>query len=258
MKYTRYNLKKKKSDGNYFITLTVGIVIISIIVGTLISNFFIKDKFQEINDFYDSTEVKEVENDKSTDSEGVVIKPIDEKDNSTSEVNGEAGVAEIADGNIFYFLQCGAFKDKNNATYLSNELKGFGDCIIIEDENVFKVVLGIYKEEELNQIKLKLEAANIEYARSMISIDIKNNQNEDIVKVLNAHYEILKQLESNKVEEIKTDSIKSWIIEISNNENTDPNLIEIVKFTENLPNPITKEYIIEYKTKLYEFISKFK
>ncbi|WP_461207232.1 SPOR domain-containing protein [Clostridium sp. DL1XJH146] len=258
MKYTRYNLKKEKSNGIYFITIIAGVVIISILVGTLISNVFIKDKFEEINNSHEGTEIQEGENDKSTDSEGIVIESIDESDTSTSDANKNSGVVESTDNNIFYFLQCGAFQDESNAISLSNELNGFGDCIIIEDENIFKVVLGIYKEEELNQIKVKLEAANVEYARNTISIDIGDNQNEDIVKVLNAHYEILKELENNKVEEIKTDSIKSWIVELSNNEITDPNLLEIIKFTEELPNPIKEEYLKEYKTELYEFLRKFK
>ena len=129
MRYTRYDYKKK-GGGGFFLWILL-IIILAVAIGITIFKMFFSD--------------------------GEISNPLKVPNKNQQ----EEGVNTDADSNIFKVIQCGLFSKEENAnsalTTLPSSMTGF----VIQEEGKFKVMAGIYIDEESGKKTEELTKASI-------------------------------------------------------------------------------------------------
>lgn len=240
MRYTRYDLKRKKSNSIFFVLLILGILILAFISGSVISNLFIKDIGNDSsgkNNTKSNNEIKINPNNKREDKK------------NTKDIKG------------FVVIQCGVFTSKNNAEVLKNKLTSFGNPFIVEEEGKSKVILGIFSDSDAEQVIKKLEDSKTEFSKWNLSIDYNNLCNAQIAEIVDARLQIIHKLTEEKVKSVQTKQIKEWSTTLkevdknSTNYNVFKSLQEDIK---KLPEQIAKEGVEENNIYLYKKLSELK
>ncbi|GAA0177360.1 hypothetical protein SH2C18_06100 [Clostridium sediminicola] len=261
MKYTRYNMNKGKSNSTTILIFIVGIILVSILLGSILS-ILMKDTSNKGVDNKDTT-VNEIEgastNDggETTSTGQPIIKAIDDTKESKDTNKKEA---ILGNEGAFVILQCGAFSNQENANSLKGQLAGFGEPFIVKVGDISKVVLGVYSLNDVTTIKDKLENANMEFSSNNITLSTENKCDKQISLVLNGNLKIISEIEQDGASSVKTKTIKEWLntlAEIDKSEKNYNDLNELKDYTSKLPEAITKENLIPIKEYLYSFIIKF-
>ncbi|SHH94273.1 SPOR domain-containing protein [Clostridium grantii] len=260
MKYTRYDLNKRKNDFSGFLLGLVGVIIISTLLGTVLFKIFMPsiNTGGEVS----STSENKIEGTESSeiDEKGQpVIKPIDESNKDAGDNASDDSTATGKSDGMFKILQCGAFGDNANALKLKEELNGFGAAFIISENEINKVVLGVYKKDTLDAITVKLTSANIEFSTHNINFSKENSCENQISLILDANLSLINEIEQNGATAIKTESMKTWLnslAEIKETEINYNNLNELKTYCDSLPEEIKKEDIQTLKEYLYKYIIK--
>ncbi|AWK50739.1 sporulation-associated protein [Clostridium beijerinckii] len=209
MRYTRYEYKKSgKIKFLCSITIIVGI---SIVCGLYISNFIFNEK-----------QIQDNNNDNSRYS---------------IEGNNEAEIKSIIS------LQCGYYSKEENAKELLTLISKYCQPFIIEDDGKYRVLAGIYKEEDgLKKIE-EFKANNIDVTKVNLIISSNNIESKKVIEVIDGFLTITKKLEEASVKSIKTAEFKEWADKIVNDgSNAKSKTIEgLSSYVKNLPDEINKE-----------------
>lgn len=262
MKYTRYNINKGKSNLTTILIFIVGIILVSLLFGSILSKILMPDGSIKSDGKRDTTvsEAQKPATDDTGESSSTgqpVIKPVDDNDESKSTDNKVA----VAESNgIFTILQCGAFSSEENANTLKGQLVGFGSPFIVKVGDINKVVLGVYSSSTINTIKGKLEKANMDFSSNQISLSAEDKCDKQISLILNGNLRIISEIEQDGASSVKTKTIKEWLNTLAQIDKSEPNyndLIELKEYTSKLPETITKENLTPIKEYLYSFVLKF-
>ncbi|MCY6485069.1 SPOR domain-containing protein [Clostridium aestuarii] len=244
MKYTRYNLKKKKSNGIFFIIIICGILVLALILGTIISNFIIKD-------------INESKSNKNP-VENIEMNPGDIK-NSKEKKSGEKIYKNT--GGSFIAIQCGVFGSKENADILKVELSDLGNPFIIEEEGKNRVILGIYTEKEAEeQIKI-LKDNGKDYTRIKFVFDTNNLCDAQIYEIINGNLQIINKFSDKKVKAVETKQLKEWISKMKKIDKTSENYNKLQNVKDNsnkLPEKISKEQLSKQNIYIYNILKEMK
>lgn len=228
MKYTRVDLKRKNSKGNFFILLILGILILAFISGSVISKLIIKNS------------------------------NIDNNAKSVSEVQGkklEDSISKNESSNEFIVIQCGVFANKVNAEALRDKLSFVKTPLIIEQENKYRVILGIYMKTETEEIVKKLEENKIEFSKRSIIINDNDLCNTQIKEIVNARLQIINKFSNEKVKSIQTKQIKEWIAGLKDSNEKSSNY-EILKKLKEDTNKLPENLLESDMEKQVAFIYK--
>ena len=206
MRYTRYEYKK--SNKIKFLCSVAIIASISIGGGLFISNFI-----------FDGKQIKN-----------------NNSDNSIQENNKEEVLS-------FIVLQCGYYSKEENAKELLTSISKYCEPFIVEEDGKYRVLAGIYKEEDgLKKIE-EFKANNIDVAKVNLNISSDNVESKKIIEIIDGFLTITNKLEDSGVESIKTTEFKAWADKII----TDGSSVESKKtddlssYVKNLPDEINKE-----------------
>ena len=206
MRYTRYEYKK--SNKIKFLCSVAIIASISIGGGLFISNFIFDGKQIEDNN----------------------------SDNSI-QGNNEGEVLS------FIALQCGYYSKEENAKELLTVISKYCEPFIVEEDGKYRVLAGIYKEEDgLKKIE-EFKASNIDVAKVNLNISSNNAESKQIIEIIDGFLTITNKLEDNEVKSIKTTEFKAWADKII----TDGSSVKSKKtedlssYVKNLPDEINKE-----------------
>ena len=206
MRYTRYEYKK--SNKIKFLCSVAIIASISIGGGLFISNFIFDGKQIEHNN----------------------------SDNSIQENNKGEDLSFIA-------LQCGYYSKEENAKELLTAISKYCEPFIVEEDGKYRVLAGIYKEEDgLKKIE-EFKANNIDIAKVNLNISSDNVESEKIIEVIDGFLTITNKLEDSGVKSIKTTEFKAWADKIitdgsgEKSKKTD----DLSSYVKNLPDEINKE-----------------
>ncbi len=224
MRYTRYDLKKRKKNNVFFIVLIVGILTLAFISGSIISNVFIK-----------STDYK-VKNNEST------------KEN-------------LKPQNNYVALQCGVFANKDNAKELKKKLSLIGTTFIVEEDNKSRVIMGIYTEESSELILKKLIENKIESSKLKLKINNEELCDNQITEILGAYIQINNRFFDDKVKSVQTKQLKSWTSSLKEVEKNSINyevLQSLKQEIKVLPDQITKENLENINFQLFNKIKEIK
>lgn len=230
MKYTRVDLKRKNSKGNFFILLILGILILAFISGSVISKLIIKDNNIDNN----AKSVSEVEEKKLEDS-----------------------ISKNESLNEFIVIQCGVFANKVNAEALRDKLSFVRTPLIIEQENKYRVILGIHTKTETEEIVKKLEEKKIEFSKKAIVINDNDLCNAQIKEIVNARLQIINKFSNEKVKSVQTKQIKEWIAGLKDSNEKSSNyeiLNKLKEDTNNLPENLLESDMEKQAAFIYKML----
>ena len=137
MRYTRYNYKPPRKKNNFMLVFIL-ILIAAIALGTIFSKLL--PKYNTNATAQDKATKIGLEKEDQTTKDGVDV----------SKVIAETSTKE------YVALQCGVFSKKENALVLKNSLMNFGTPFIIEEDNLIRVLFGIYPKESIDSITKQL------------------------------------------------------------------------------------------------------
>ena len=206
MRYTRYEYKK--SNKIKFLCSVAIIASISIGGGLFISNFIFDGKQIEDNN----------------------------SDNSI-QGNNQGEVQNLI------ALQCGYYSKEENAKELLTAISKYCEPFIVEEDGKYRVLAGIYKEEDgLKKIE-EFKANNIDIAKVNLNISSDNLEIKKIIEVIDGFLTITNKLEDSGVKSIKTTEFKAWADKIINDGSSvkSKKIDDLSSYVNNLPDEINKE-----------------
>lgn len=232
MKYTKYQYKKK-NNGIKFLTSLLMTTLAAISIGIFAAWFILKiipdvDALGKINTKPQSEENK-----------GVDIKNTDVEN--------------------FTVIQCGYFSKEENAKQVLGKIDNeFNSFIAKDSEGKFKVIAGITKEEDSNEIVDKLKSNGIDTAKIKLTLNKSDEIQNQIIEITNGYLEILNTAKKEEVKEVNTSDFKAWIKnlkDISEGDKSDV-LKEYKNHMSSLPELISKTNIVSEFEYIYSILSK--
>lgn len=234
MKYTKYQYKKK-SNGIKFLSSLVMTTVLAISIGIFVAWILLKiipydNILGKIND----------------------VASIEE--NQGKEAMGEALVKNIS------VIQCGYFSKEDNAKQVLDKIDSSLSPFIVQEEGKFRVIAGISKEDESNNITDKLKQIGIENIKVNLSLNENNNVEKQILEITNGYLEILNTASQDEVKEIKTNDFKTWTsnLEDINEGEYFEVLKEYKEHISALEENITKENTIKELEFIYSILNRIK
>lgn len=222
MRYTRYEYKKS-SKIKFLLSVAV-IVGISITGGLYVSGFI-----------FDGKEVHSI--------------------NSSNSTYSNEGGSEEKLPNIIA-LQCGYYSKEENAKESLSSLSKYCEPFIVEDDGKYRVLAGIYNEDESTKKIEEFKSNNIDVAKINLNSKTDTLENKKIIEIANGLLTITTKLEDNEVKSIKTEEFKTWsdnIIEDGNSSDS-KKMDELKNYVNNLPEEIDKANSAVNMQELYKIM----
>lgn len=182
MRYTRYDIKRKKRNNGVFILILALIIISAILIGTAMSKILFKYE----NSSYNTT---------ANSNSSTVYK--------------------------YTFFQCGLFSKKENADAIVKSIGNVTKVFEISDNGKIKVITGVYKNNSssYNAIVKAFKSNSINYKK--IDYTFKSDKcNDEISAIINANLQVLDKASQSGVENVQTASLKKWTTNLENIDGT--------------------------------------
>lgn len=217
MRYTRYEYKKF-SKAKFLCTVAI-ITLISIGGGLYITNIIFKGK--------------QIEDSSKNSSE---IKYGDQEEK-------------------FMMLQCGYYAKEENAKELLNSISKYCEPFIVEDGGKYRVLAGIYKEEDGFKKIQEFKVNNIDIAKVSLNIQGDKLEIKKITEVIEGFLTISNKLQEKEVKSIKTSEFKAWTDKVINDGRVESKKLEdLNEFVKALPEEIDKTNNTKNFQELYKLI----
>ena len=209
MRYTRYEYKK--SNKIKFLCSIAIIASISMGGGLFISNFI-----------FDGKQIADNNSDNSRDS---------------IQGNNKGGVISLI------ALQCGYYSKEENAKELLASISKYCQPFIVEDNGKYRVLAGIYKEEDGIKKIEEFKSNNIDVAKVNLNISSDNVESKIIIEVIDGFLTITNKLEDSEIKSIKTTEFKEWADKIITDESSvkSKKIDDLSSYVKDLPDEINKE-----------------
>ncbi|MVX65256.1 SPOR domain-containing protein [Clostridium chromiireducens] len=168
----------------------------------------------------------------------------------STDVNYESNIQNIV------VLQCGYYSKEENAKELVNSISKYCQPFIVEEDGKFRVLAGIYKEDDgLKKIE-EFKNNNIDVAKVSLNISKDNVDNKKILEIIDGFLTVRNKLQDNGVKSIKTAEFKEWADKIlnDNGSNKSEKLNYIESYMKSLPDEIDKTNSDTNIQQLYKLI----
>lgn len=274
MKYTKYNIKGRynrqrninNKDSTYMGFIILLVFLGAFLVGTIFFKFVLKDaNFMSVfktqptgtyNILNKDTPKKDEDLVEGTDKknskeEGQELK----EEKAETEPNDRK---EVFFGNkdySFYTVQCGAFKKRENASELYEQLKEYGNPFIVEENGYMKVILGIYDDEKSKALLEKLNSKGVETSRAAYTIKGEDLSNKELGELITANIKVMWNVD--KMTTMNTTELKKWsgeLVDVDNSEENAEVLGKVKSFTESLDDKVDSEDAENTYEYLYKII----
>lgn len=149
------------------------------------------------------------------------------------------------------------FSKVENADVLKDEIKHFGNPFICEEDQKYKVILGVYSKEEVDKVTKSLDKGKIEYTKVNINPDLENKASLQIAQIINAQLQIVHSFSDNKAKFVQTNQIKEWCSKLDKVNEDEKNykvLNDLRNNVQKLPEKITRDNLEELNKNLYKNI----
>jgi hypothetical protein len=231
MKYTRYDIKKKRNNNFALGFVLIGAIIFAFLLGTFITNMLVIKPGDNVD----------------------TVKPQDTPVNQGSSTASKKSVKYIA-------IQGGMFEKVENAERSKSSLSVYGNPFTIQEQNATRVFLGIYNEEEGIKLINSLKEKSVESSKMVFEINTAGNPcNEELSAIISAEIDILSKLNDKNTKSFQTDELKKWVSdfkEVDKNSKNIDLLSELKAHINNLPKELDKNKASEYYTFLYGLMKK--
>lgn len=230
MRYTRYNYKKKNPR---FIIWLFFVVSLGIVLGVCIFKLFlIQFRIPVTSNNLRGKEVEE---------------------------NSAFVQADMTKGYSISLIQCGLYASKENADATINDMGTKFKPFIIEEDGKYKVIAGLYKDNDLKETIDNLNSASIN--NFIIKCSFEPESSESLIKkeILDGYFEIIYKINDKSIKSINLTEFKDWCNEMYKDVNgKDEDLLKLIERINNLPEEYTSENLKSDYEFLYEIIIKYK
>lgn len=232
MKYTRYDMKRKRNGNFTFVFIMAATLIFAFVIGTAIFNLLFKNA--AVNE--------------------VIPKP----SKSASEVTKTSEKSIVK----YIAVQHGMFLKQENIEQGKNKLVPYGNPFTIsEDQKGTRIFLGIYNEAEGIKAIKTLTDKGIENSKMTFEINTALSPcEEEISAVIDAELTILSKLSDNNIKSIPTEELKKWcsteVKEVDKNSKNINVLNELKEHVNGLPKEISKDKVPECYVYIYNVLKK--
>lgn len=139
-------------------------------------------------------------------------------------------------------LQCGYYSKEENAKDSLNSISKYCQPFIMEDDGKYRVIAGIYTEEDAAKKIEEFKAGSIDVAKINLNLSSDNIDSKKIIEIINGFLTITNKLQDNQVKSIKTDEFKAWSDKIINDGNQvkTEKLKQLDDYVNSLPEEIDK------------------
>lgn len=233
MKYTRYDIKKRKNNNFIFGAILFSTLIFALIIGTLVSNILFKNSTLNELPLKEPNNAVKVSNEQSTQPAKKTLK--------------------------YVAVQGGVYKNAAGAESVKNTFAEYGTPFTVEDEKGTRVLLGIYSEENAVSIMKVLSDKNIQSARVSFDVNINDNCNSTITAIISGELEILSKFSDKAIKSIPTEQFKKWMTsleEVSKESKNYATLTELKNHVNSLPGELIKEKASESYKYIYGILKK--
>lgn len=254
MKYTRYNMKPKKKQGNNLLFYLALTLLLALVLGT----FAQKILLQEGDGIW-------FEKEKS--QSGVEQEPTSGNSNDESQDKGGTTEEENKDGEVvkekynFYILQCGVFKVEENAKKVLDKLKSYGEPFTEVEGDLTKVYFGVYSEENVISATEILKNNGIDNSKITITVPVEDLSIGQLCKLAENMIEVINKTCESEVKSLNTTDIKAWVAAL---EPVDTNMKqytaveEMKSYISNLPEEVDKSSLQDGMKLIYDKIKIYK
>jgi hypothetical protein len=231
MKYTRYDIKRKNNNNFIFGFVLIGTLVFAFLIGTVISNIFIKNS--TIGDL-----------------------PEQPKENAAEVVRVDENKKNIR----YVAVQGGVFSKPENAEVVKNTLSEVGNPFTVLDTKGTRVFLGIFKEENALEAIKVLNEKTIPNSKLLFDIEVKDNCDYAITEILSAELDILSKLADKNIKSIQTEELKKWcaeeLKEVDSNSKNAAVFNSLKEHINSLPMELEKNKTSEIYTYIYDTLKK--
>lgn len=230
MKYTRYDLKRK-SKNTELVILLIGILLTSVFLGTILSHLFITN----------SGKVPITDSSKQSNS----------ADNKNQVVNHSP--------EKFIIIQSGLYSVKKTAEEQNERLKQIINPFMVEEDGKFRVLAGIYTEQDYDEIMKKMTDKKLDNFKITYEVSADEQATYELTEIIKAHLQHLTNLTKPNVSSVKTESFKTWLLTLPNVEKNCKNyslLEEYKKYINFLPAEEKREKAGENYVFIYNILKK--
>ena len=228
MKYTRYDLKRKNSDGIMFVAVFVGILVLAFFIGSIVSQIVYK-------------------NNKSVSKDYIAPENKQQPAVNTGTVN-------------FIAIQGGIYNVKETADATKNTLTEYGNpFLIVEQGKGTRVLLGIFTEEEAVKKLKELTDKNVANYKLSFQLDGKTLCHQEIIGIVDGNLQVLSRLTDKSVKSVNIVKLKEYctqLKEVDKNSEHYSELSEMKNYIKGLPSDITKEKASENYVFIYNILKK--
>lgn len=228
MKYTRYDLRRRKSENTVIILVLLSVLLVAFLLGTFISNLFIKN-------------------------------PTIANITPPSSSNAAAVKTTEIKSSKFIVIQGGKFAKTENIEKEKKLFVDFGTPFTIQDQDGTRVLLGIYDESESLKVISDLKSKNIDNSKITFDLKLDSLGNQEIAAIVNAELDIIKELTDKNIKSYTTDDLKSWVNGLEKVDSKDANkaILEDYKTHINaLPKDLNKDNTVNIEIYIYNLLKK--
>ncbi|AWZ48843.1 hypothetical protein C3495_08490 [Clostridiaceae bacterium 14S0207] len=251
MKYTKYNIrgieKRKKSSQNSIIIILTFIVCIGLSAILLSKYFFKTDIGKKLPNI--SNGINKINNSDNNNEKNIYKNDKDHKN-----------VKESSKGYMeFYGVQCGVFKSEENAKKVLESIKNIVYPTVIHDGEFYKIIGGVFLENNVDTVIQKLNSLGIEYNKAKFEVNMQDEGTAQIGKIIDGTLKILNKFNDPNIKSINTGQLKKWTSQLSSNRKieNDPNYLklnELKKYIQKLPKEINRKSLSENYNYIYVFL----
>lgn len=226
MKYTRYDYGKKKKDGTAIYVIVV--IILSVLLGVTVFKVF--TGYSLFQNFF-------------------------KIENSSNKVNEEQVTTEYS----ISVIQCGVYGKKENADVALTQIPKAYQSFIYEEEGKYKVIAGIYLDNDLEKEKSELSSLSINNFKSTFNLTLDGIDGKVEWELIKGYIQIINKLADENVKSINTNEFKLWTNEIINkSENSNEKVKLLGENINSLPEEYEREHGKESLKFLYGIIEEYR
>ncbi|MGL5352131.1 MAG: SPOR domain-containing protein [Clostridium sp.] len=228
MRYTKYQYKKNNKGTNFIssiIMMIVGAGAIGLVVGTIIFNTVWSGK-------------------------GI----------NTSDTSSETSSTQVPTKEVYTTVQCGYFSKEENANKVLESLGKSYNSFISKEDDKFRVLAGVFTEEDGDAVVADLKSKGIESAKIKFTLNEEDKVEGQISAIADGYFKIVSTLKDSEVKSLSTTEFKVWakeLPEITEGEKKEA-VNEFKNHIEQLPSDLKKENLTDELKYIYTILIKFK
>lgn len=227
MRYTRYDLKHKKSSSMPFVICLTLILFLSFLIGTFIFKTFIEISSTSQN-----------------------AKIVSKENNNKNE--------EMAK---FFIIQCSADSKKENADKVLNDLNNIGSPFEVKDKGYYKVIYAACSEKDYAVYEKNVKNNKVDFNKFTISFSKGDSGGNELCDIISAYLQIMNKFSDKNVKSVQISSLKKWcssLQEVNQDYKNYKVIEEIKKHIASLSSDINRDNINENEVFIYNELIKIK